>query len=61
MKDNKEVQYQYDMVVNIVAEMVVEYMKSTDRDIDKLDCSSVVEGQTVITYKKKQNNGKNVA
>ena len=34
MEKNQDAEYQYQLVVNIVAEMVIEYLKATARDID---------------------------
>ena len=34
MERNQDMQYQYQLVVNIVAEMVIDYLKATARDID---------------------------
>ncbi len=34
MNEASNTEYHYEMVVNIVAEMVIEYLKATDRDID---------------------------
>jgi len=37
MEQDKEMQYAYDMVITIVAEMVVEYLKDNDRQESKND------------------------
>ena len=41
MDKKKDVGYHYEMVVNIVAEMVVEYLKTTARDIDEKNVKAI--------------------
>ena len=41
MNKASNTEYQYEMVVNIVAEMVVEYLKTTARDIDEKNIKAI--------------------
>ena len=41
MATDKNAEYHYEMVVNIVAEMVVEYLKTTARDIDEKNVKAI--------------------
>lgn len=45
MDKTRNADYHYEMVVNIVAEMVIEYLKTTARDVDKENFRAITRDQ----------------